>query len=81
VTIPIIDTSAAHLPNPVTIVGYLQAFVDGVEPGFVGPNPNDVAITVMNIVGCANSNALSANTPVIGATGSTTIPIRLITKP
>ena len=84
-TIPIFDSSAA-LPafsSPVTIVGFLQAFVNWVG----GPTNNDVNITVLNVIGC--SNTPNGNTPISGGNGSPgagtgsnyTIPVRLITPP
>jgi Putative Flp pilus-assembly TadE/G-like len=85
VTIPIIEVApqVAGLNlagGPVTIVGYLQAFINGVEPGFLaGTTAGDIDITVLNVVGCS-PNATNAN-PVVGGTGTSPIPVRLITPP
>ena len=95
VTIPIIDSSQplANHP-PVTVIGFLQAFVNyvGYETGSGSANQNygDVNITVMNVVGCgatpnstmvvgANGTIAPPNTVIAG--GNTPIPIRLITPP
>ena len=81
VTIPIIDTSAA-IPltgGNVTIDGYIQAFID--EVNGVGP-PNtrgNIQITVLNIAGC--SATPNGAKPVVGASGSSPVPVRLITPP
>jgi len=71
VTIPIFD-SAAGLPAPgngITIVGFLQVFINNVDLA------GHVKVTVMNVSGCSNS---ATNTPV---NGTSPVPIRLITPP
>jgi hypothetical protein len=97
VTIPIIDSTADLTLGPsVTVIGFLQAFVNYVGfPGQLTPpvpaDYGDVNITVMNVVGCSQttngfpavsgSNATcGAGTPCPGG-GNTAIPIRLITPP
>jgi hypothetical protein len=81
VTIPIIDPATVVAGgSPVTIVGFLQAFINGVEPGILaGANPGDINITILNVVGC-NPNASNAN-PVVGGTGTSPVPVRLIQTP
>jgi len=87
VTIPIIDTSALIPPNGgnVTIIGYLQGFIncvsDGANPcvGSSIGNAGDIQITVLNIVGCS-SNPNTAP-PVVGGMGTSPVPVRLITPP
>jgi hypothetical protein len=79
VTIPIIDTNYAPgaFPasgQPLTVVGFLQAFINYVEP-FSG----DVKVTVLNIAGCSSTN--NGATPVVGGSGTSPIPVRLITPP
>lgn len=74
VTIPIYD--GTKLPNtlsqpPVVIVGFLQAFINSVD-GFGNPN-----ITVLNVAGCGNTVA-DFTTAV---TGTSPVPVRLITSP
>ncbi|MGO9126876.1 MAG: pilus assembly protein TadG-related protein [Terriglobales bacterium] len=80
VTIPIIDTTAPLPTTPpysVTVVGFLQAFVNSVDN--LGPaHRGDVSITVLNVIGCSQTpNA--AITPVVGGNGASPIPVRLIT--
>ena len=84
VTIPILAN--AMFPSstgPVTVVGFLQAFVNEVSPnpGHVG----EIQITVMNIVGCSNQESGGApgngNPAVVGGNGASVLPVRLITPP
>jgi hypothetical protein len=70
VSLPIYDqTSVTITPTttPVTIVGFLQVFVNQVNAN------GSVDVTVMNVAGCGNA---AANPPVFG---SSPVPIRLIT--
>jgi hypothetical protein len=54
---------------PVTIVGFLQVFINDVDS-----NGNvNVNVTVLNVAGCSNT----ATNP--GASGKSPVPIRLIT--
>jgi len=82
VTIPIIDTSGiiSLTGGPVTVVGYMQAFVNWVEDGSSPGIPaGDINITVLNISGCSTSpNSAPA---VIGGAGTSPVPVRLITPP
>ncbi|SPE28223.1 exported hypothetical protein [Candidatus Sulfotelmatobacter sp. SbA7] len=78
VTIPIIDrTGFGNVTGPVTVLGFLQAFVNEVSdtPLHVG----EINITVMNVVGC--SSTPNGNTPIVGGNGASTIPVRLISTP
>jgi len=87
VTIPIIDTNypANNFPasgQPLTVVGFLQAFINQVDgvPGGLGQAPaGSINIYVLNIVGC--STPPNAANPVIGGSGTSPIPVRLITPP
>lgn len=80
VTIPIIDPNTFQTtPNGVTVVGFMQAFINQVQSGAVLPaTPGDINITVLNIAGC--SNTPNAANPVIGP-GTSPVPVRLITPP
>jgi len=89
VTMPIIDITTAIGTN-VTIVGFLQAFINCVEDGnyrncdeVVPPvqraTPGDINITIMNVIGCS-ATPNGAN-PIIGGNGTSPIPVRLITPP
>lgn len=83
VTIPLVDqTTVSSPPAPVTIVGYLQAFINCVEDGTKKDcdqggtsTAGDINITVLNVVGCGSPNA---NPAVVGGIGASTIPVRLI---
>ncbi len=82
VTIPIIDRTSFEATSPfqVTVVGFLQAFIDEVRGG----NPahqGDISVTVLNIAGCSNSSTNSGATPVVGGSGTSPVPVRLITPP
>jgi hypothetical protein len=83
VTIPIVDTSAT-LPSTtgnVTIDGYIQAFINEVHGGGNVKYRGDIQITVLNIVGCGSSSTNLAVTPIIGGSGTSPVPVRLITPP
>ncbi len=85
VTIPIIDTCTAAncfpaTGQPLTIVGYLQAFINQVQDGTGGTTAGDINITVLNIAGCSEATTNAAN-PVVGGSGNSPIPVRLITPP
>jgi len=82
VSIPIINngTFLKAPPYQVTVVGFLQAFVNSVDMGAAyGGHHGDVSITVMNVIGC--SQTPNANNPVVGGNGASPIPVRLITTP
>ena len=80
ITVPLI-----HVPktmpanNQVTIVGFLQLFVNyvgGPGPGGPGgPPAGDLNATILNVIGCADSAA--SGSPVSGG-GISPIPVRLI---
>jgi Flp pilus assembly protein TadG len=71
-TVPIYDGAALALTNnpAVTIVGFLQVFINGVDT-----SSGNVNVTVLNVAGCSNT----ATNPPIPASGTSPVPIRLIT--
>jgi putative Flp pilus-assembly TadE/G-like protein len=75
VTLPIYDGNgvtplgAGNQP-PVTIIGFLQVFINIVNPD------GSMGITVLNVAGCSSS---AAGNPTV--TGTSPVPIRLITPP
>lgn len=73
VTLPIYDGTVLAGVNqpPVTIVGFLQVFIN--VPG-VATNGN-MSVTVLNVAGCSNT----ATNPAVA--GTSPVPIRLITPP
>jgi hypothetical protein len=83
-TIPIVDTNypAGTFPlsgQPLTIVGFLQAFINQIDGAAVGigtPPPGSIKITVLNIAGCSPTN--NGAPPVVGGSGTSPIPVRLI---
>jgi Flp pilus assembly protein TadG len=72
VSLPIYDDitalSAGQTPQ-VAIVGFLQVFINGINPDAVG----SLKVTVLNVAGCGEA---ATNSPV---TGTSPVPIRLIT--
>ncbi len=80
VTIPILDPGTFNpLGGPVTIVGFLQAFINQVDTiSATGPGGN-VNITVLNVAGCSNT-PIGAS-PLVGGMGTSPVPVRLITPP
>jgi hypothetical protein len=82
VTIPILDTTNAlplTPPNAVTVIGFLQAFVNSVDDLGAANHHGDVNITVLNVIGCSQTPV--GQNPVIGGNGASPIPVRLITPP
>ncbi|HWY55817.1 MAG TPA: pilus assembly protein TadG-related protein [Terriglobales bacterium] len=81
VTIPVIDptTFQAVSPFQVTVVGFLQAFVNEVHGSGNPHHAGDIKVTVLNIAGCGNSPTTAS--PVVGGSGTSPVPVRLITPP
>jgi Flp pilus assembly protein TadG len=82
VTIPIIGiiSPLTATGGPVTIVGYLQAFINQVQSGATPwTKAGDINITVLNIAGCSATN--NGANPVVGGAGTSPVPVRLITPP
>jgi Flp pilus assembly protein TadG len=77
VSLPIYDDSVGSIntagspppPTNVTIVGFLQVFINSVD------QYGNIDVTVLNVAGCGNGSP-AAGSPV---TGSSPVPIRLIT--
>lgn len=78
VSVPIFDqvsnlfTTAVPNPNAVTIVGFLQVFINSVD------QYGNVDVVVLNVAGCGNGTKPTSSNPV---TGSSPVPVRLITPP
>jgi hypothetical protein len=83
VTIPIIDITSAlpASPGAVTVVGYIQGFINQINPNPGTPTlpQGDINVTVLNIAGCSNSPNTAA--AVVGDSGTSPVPVRLITPP
>ncbi len=75
VSLPIYDDAAGAIrptgTTAVTIVGFLQVFINSVDQW------GNVDVTVLNVAGCGNGTNATGN-PV---TGSSPVPVRLITPP
>ena len=75
VTVPIYDDVSAGQftvdQPPVTIVGFLQVFINGVDA-----TTGNINLTVLNVAGC--SNTATSSTPTV--LGSSPVPVRLITS-
>jgi hypothetical protein len=74
VTLPIYDSSGspafpAGATTQITIIGFLQVFINYLD------NSGNVNVTVMNVSGCGNSASATA------LTGTSPVPVRLITSP
>jgi hypothetical protein len=78
VSLPIYDSSPSAGPiapsgtTKVTIVGFLQVFINQVDQW------GNINVTVLNVAGCSNGTGSAVGTAV---TGSSPVPIRLITSP
>jgi len=84
VTIPIIATpnQVNNPPYTVTIVGYMQAFVNSLHDFGTGNFHDTINITILNIVGCSNTPVANAGNPVIvGGNGNSPIAVRLVAPP
>ena len=80
VTIPIIDQSNFQSGNPtVTVVGFMQAFINDVEQHFLPKYAGDFNITVLNIAGCDGSSL--GYPPVVGGQGTSPVAVRLVAAP
>ena len=76
VSLPIYDstnTIARSGTSPVTIVGFLQAFINQVD------QYGNVSVTILNVAGCGNGTGTPVRSSPV--TGSSPVPIRLITPP
>jgi hypothetical protein len=73
VSLPIYDDTASVItqagPNNVTVVGFLQVFINSVDTN------GNVSVTVLNVSGCGND---PSKPPLLG---SSPVPVRLITEP
>jgi len=77
VSIPIYDGNFLTITGsqaPVTIVGFLQVFINQINAGTID---GSLLVTVLNVAGCGN--AVPSGTPYL--TGTSPAPVRLITPP
>jgi hypothetical protein len=76
VTVPVFDTTGAAPGTSVTVIGFVQLFLnpDGIAAPDSPPNSGNVNTTVINIVGCGNA---AAGNPILG-NGASPVAVRLI---
>jgi hypothetical protein len=67
VSLPVYDSSAGLAPNNVTVIGFLQVFIDNVD------DAGRFTVTVLNVAGCGSG---PSGTPVFGAGAA--VPVRLM---
>lgn len=75
ISFPIFDPISVNNSGttPVTIVGFLQVFANGVD------QYGNVDVTVLNVAGCSNGNGGNvSSSPILG---TSPVPVRLITAP
>ncbi len=78
VSLPIYDSSVSltftGTQAPVTIVGFLQVFINSVDPA-----TGNVNVTVLNVAGCGNGGTYTVGPNPLN--GTSPVPVRLITPP
>lgn len=76
VTVPVYDSNGAAPPGTVTIIGFVQLFLnpDGaaVPSGF----PHGIKTTIVNLTGCGNA---PSGQPILG-NGASPVPVRLVSS-
>jgi hypothetical protein len=84
VTIPVYDSTAAApgASNPVTVIGFLQVFLNPLSaalplPSPPAPGPNQIPVTIINMAGCGTG---ATGQPILG-NGSSPVVVRLISPP
>ena len=77
ITVPLFDLTKWNGTQQVTIVGFLQLFVNDVGASGPGPGPGqpDMSATILNVIGCGQS--LTSGAAISGG-GASAIPVRLI---
>jgi hypothetical protein len=77
VSLPIYDLNNPITDNrstsPVTIMGFLQVFINAVD------QYGNLDVVVLNVAGCSNGNGQPVSSSAV--TGSSPVPVRLITAP
>jgi len=78
VTVPVFNSTPGQRPtNPVTIIGFVQLFLnpDGNLTPAAGPNNGHVKTAVINLLGCGTE---ATGTPIILGNGASPVAVRLI---
>jgi Flp pilus assembly protein TadG len=93
VSLPIYDSNAtpkinAFRTTPVTVVGFLQVFINSVNSAINPVNgvpPGGINVTVMNVAGCGNGQTTTVSSPPcpnpLLPCATSPVPVRLITPP
>ncbi len=76
VAVPVYDSTTGAPTNPVTIIGFVQLFLNplGIHTPNGGPNQGYVETTVINLVGCGTG---ASGQPIFG-NGASPVAVRLI---
>ncbi len=77
-TIPVYDNSGAEAgapTNPVTVIGFLQVFLN--PQSLTMPPNNQIPVTIINMAGCGTG---ATGQPILG-NGASPVAVRLITPP
>jgi hypothetical protein len=82
VTIPVINypgpPPAPTLANPsVTVIGFLQVFLNPSASSIMPPPNNQIPVTIINMAGCGTS---ATGQPILG-NGASPVAVRLISPP
>ena len=78
VTVPVFDSSGSWPPaGPVTVIGFVQLFLNPDGDAVTGTAPYGVNATVVNVAGCGTG---AAGQPILG-NGASPVAVRLITPP
>ncbi len=70
VTLPVFHSAGVAPGSPVTVIGFVQAFVNSATGG-------DPTVTILNVSGCSAAARVSSVTPV-GLNEGSAVPVRLI---
>ena len=81
VTVPVYDSTGAAPTgtNPVTIIGFVQLFLnpDGLGVPNIGPDTDHIRTRIINLAGCGTG---ATGQPILG-NGASAVPVRLVTPP
>ena len=82
VTIPVINNPPGAPVNPVTVIGFLQVFLNPQSTTMPLPSPpatgmNQIAVTIINMAGCGTG---ATGQPILG-NGASPVAVRLISPP
>jgi hypothetical protein len=78
VTIPVINNPPPSQPtNPVTVIGFLQVFLNPSALAAMPPPNNQIPVTIVNMAGCGTG---ATGQPILG-NGASPVAVRLISPP